>query len=76
MKEFKSFFKTVTAAEGDRCKSNTAGHIPLEAKVAALEKITGFSQVSICEDVPEHYEFWRQHINPNKDDCCNLRKGL
>lgn len=46
----------------------------MEAKVAALEKITGFSQVSICEDVPEHYNYWQQYINPNKEDCCNLRK--
>ena len=51
-------------------------HLPLEVKVAALEKITGFSQVSICGDVEERYNYWRQYVNPNKDDCCNLRKEV
>lgn len=55
-------------------KSGGYRHLPLEAKVAALEKITGFSQVSICEDVPEHYNYWKEQINSNPEDCCNLRK--
>ena len=32
------------------------------------------SSVDGCEDVTEHYEYWKQHINPNPLDCCNLRK--
>ena len=55
-------------------KSGGYKHLPLEVKKEHLKNITGFSQVSICEDVPEHYEYWRQHVNPDKDDCCNLRK--
>lgn len=31
-------------------------------------------QKTICEDVTEHYQFWRDFVNPNKEDCCNLRK--
>lgn len=49
-------------------------HLPLEKKLDALAKITGFDQVSVCEDVTEHYEYFREAVNCNKDDCCNLRK--
>ena len=55
-------------------KSGGYNHLPLEAKIEALEKITGFKEVSVCEDVFEHFEFWKQHVNPNPDDCCNLRR--
>lgn len=55
-------------------KSGGYKHLPLEVKLAALKKITGFKQISVCEDVLEHYNYWQQYVNPNKDDCCNLRK--
>ena len=55
-------------------KSGGYNHLPLEDKIEALKKITGFKLVSVCEDVPEHYEYWKQHVNPNPDDCCNLRR--
>lgn len=50
-------------------------HLPLEKKIEALAKITGFDEVSVCEDVTEHYEYWRECVNYNKEDCCNLRNG-
>ena len=55
---------------------NHAGyqHLPLEKKIAALARITGFDEVSVCEDVDEHYAYWRECVNHNKDDCCNLRR--
>ena len=48
-------------------------HLPLEKKIEYLTKVTGFDEVSVCEDVTEHYEYWREHVNHNKNDCCNLR---
>lgn len=48
-------------------------HLPLEKKVEVLSKIT-IPNVSVCEDVQEHYDYWRDNFNPNKDDCCNLRR--
>ena len=48
-------------------------HLPLEKKIAALARITGFDEVSVCEDVSEHYDYWRECVNHNKKDCCNLR---
>lgn len=54
---------------------NHAGydHMPLAGKRALLSKITGFGEVSVCEDVPGHQAYWRDHVNANPDDCCNLR---
>ena len=49
-------------------------HLPLEKKIEYLAKITGFSEVSVCEDVTEHFAYWRAFVNHNKNDCCNLRK--
>lgn len=49
-------------------------HMPLEKKIEYLKNITGFSQVSVCEDESTAYEYWRNNINFNPDDCCNLRR--
>ena len=48
-------------------------HRTLEDKIQLLKGITGFKQVSVCEDETEAYEYWKNHFNPNPDDCCNLR---
>lgn len=47
-------------------------HLPLEEKIRILEKIH-IPVRTICEDVTEHYEYWLKYVNPNPDDCCNLR---
>ena len=48
-------------------------HRTLEDKKALLKLITGFKQVSVCEDESEAYEYWKKNFNPNPNDCCNLR---
>jgi DNA repair photolyase len=48
-------------------------HLPLEKKLELLEKIT-IKQRSVCDDVPEHYEYFKEKFNQNPDDCCNLRR--
>lgn len=50
-------------------------HLPLAVKKKLIEKITGFKQVSVCEDVYGHWLYWKQNLNANPDDCCNLRIG-
>ena len=55
-------------------KQNGYRHLPLEKKKEYLSRITGFRQVSICEDESEAYEYWKLNVNPDPDDCCNLRK--
>ena len=49
-------------------------HLPLSKKIEYLSKVTGFDEVSVCEDVSEHYEYLKEAVNFNKEDCCNLRK--
>lgn len=47
-------------------------HLPLEEKQRILNRIQ-IPQKTVCEDVTEHYQFWRDSVNPNKEDCCNLQ---
>ena len=47
-------------------------HLQLEDKKRILSKVK-IPVISICEDVDEHYEYWKNNFNPNKEDCCNLR---
>lgn len=50
-------------------------HLPLEKKLEYLSRITGFDQVSVCEDEDTAYDYFKKCVNWNPDDCCNLRKG-
>lgn len=50
-------------------------HLPLKKKVALLNQITGFKEISVCEDETTAYEYWKSNVNHNKDDCCNLRRN-
>lgn len=47
--------------------------LPLEKKKELISKITGFKEITVCEDETEAYKYWRNNFNPNKNDCCNLR---
>ena len=49
-------------------------HLPLHKKIEYLSFITGFKELSVCEDVDEHFSYWKEHVNCNPKDCCNLRK--
>ena len=31
-------------------------------------------EITVCEDYTPHFKYWQVHVNPNKDDCCNLRR--
>lgn len=48
-------------------------HLPLERKIELVSLIDGFDQISVGEYVKEHYEYFRDNVNHNPDDCCNLR---
>ena len=47
-------------------------HLQLDHKIKLVSKITGFEQVSVGEYVKDHYEYFRDNVNHNKTDCCNL----
>ena len=49
-------------------------HMSLDKKLEVLSRITGFKEVSVCDDNSECYDYFKEHFNPNPDDCCNLRK--
>lgn len=48
-------------------------HLPLEKKKEYIGKITGFKEMTVCEDENSAYEYWRDNFNHNPKDCCNLR---
>lgn len=48
-------------------------HLPLEEKKRIIGEIH-IPVVSVCEDVQGHYDYWKDCFNPNKEDCCNLRR--
>lgn len=50
-------------------------HLPLQRKVEQIKELRialPHAEISVCEDVPEHYGYWKENVNPNKEDCCNL----
>lgn len=55
-------------------KQSGYSHLQLKDKIEMLKKIKEFKEITICEDVTNHYLYWKKNVNVNKDDCCNLRK--
>ena len=49
-------------------------HLPIGDKRLLLDRVIGFREVSVCEDVEDHQRWWVRNVNANPDDCCNLRK--
>ena len=47
-------------------------HLPLEEKLRIIDKVK-LPNISVCEKVSEHYDYWKNNYNPNPADCCNLR---
>jgi DNA repair photolyase len=56
-------------------KQGSYQHLSLEKKLEYIKNITGFKEVTVCEDETEAYDYWKNNFNPNPDDCCNLRKS-
>lgn len=67
----KGWFKQIDFSKYTLKHSNYL-HLSLEEKVRQLQFIKGFKELTVCEDVDEHYEYWKNNVNPNKNDCCNL----
>ena len=55
-------------------KSGGYRHLPLGKKRELLGGFE-FEQMTVCEDVPEHYEWFKENFNYNTEDCCNLRRS-
>lgn len=54
-------------------KQSGYNHLPLEKKLGYIGKITGFKEMSVCEDEDSAYEYFKHNFNYNPNDCCNLR---
>ena len=55
-------------------KSGGYEHLSLEEKKRIIAKVK-IPTISVCEDVDSHYNYWKEHQNPNRADCCNLRNS-
>lgn len=50
-------------------------HLPLEEKIRrlnVLKEALPECEFTVCEDVPEHWTYWRDNVNANPSGCCNL----
>lgn len=47
-------------------------HLQLDKKINLVNKVTGFGQVSVGEYVSDHYDYFKENVNYNRDDYCNL----
>lgn len=47
-------------------------HLQLEDKLKIIDSLR-FRELTVCDDVLEHYLYFQEHVNFNKRDCCNLR---
>lgn len=57
-----------------RYKSAGYRHLPLRVKRELLRQITGYKERSVYEDVEEHFAYWQEAVNNNRNDCCNLKR--
>lgn len=49
-------------------------HLPLEKKIELIGRIKA-KEITVGEDEERAYAYWKDHFNPNPDDCCNLRRS-
>jgi len=52
-------------------KSGGYRHLTLDKKLEVLSKLD-FKELSVCDDVDAHYDYFTNNINYNPSDCCNL----
>lgn len=50
-------------------------HLPLEDKIRHVARLD-FKELSVCEDEDKAYNYWRDNVNNNPLDCCNLRRTI
>ena len=60
-------YSEYTVKQGGYC------HLPLKKKIQYISNITGFKEMSVCEDEDSAYKYWQNNFNHNPNDCCNLR---
>lgn len=48
-------------------------HMPLKIKIDYINRIK-IPEITVCEDEDRAYQYWKEHVNHNREDCCNLRR--
>lgn len=59
-------------------KSGAYFHLPLEKKIEAMKWLQDrlpAVEFTVGDALVEHWDYWRDNVNPNAADCCNLRGG-
>jgi len=51
-------------------------NLELDEKINIVNKIDNFEQVSVGEYVEDHYKYFRDNVNYNKEDCCNVNIAI
>ena len=46
-------------------------HLSLDKKLHELAQLD-FKELTVCDDVQEHYDYFKDNFNYNMNDCCNL----
>ena len=54
-------------------KQGSYRFLRLDDKKKIIDKIK-IPEISVCEDYSPHYKYWEVNVNPNREDCCNLRR--
>lgn len=57
-------------------KEGAYRHLPLETKIKELNWLRDRLpdvEFTVGDDLVEHWQYWRDNVNPNPNDCCNLR---
>ncbi len=47
-------------------------HLPMYKKLILLKNIKGFNEISVGEYVYDHHKYFKENVNHNPNDCCNL----
>lgn len=56
----------------ERIKRNTLKTIMLLNKKLDIINKLRFKEISVCDDVQAHYEYFLENVCYNPNDCCNL----
>lgn len=57
--------------EDYKVKENGYRHLELQDKLNIIDKLD-FKEITVCDSVAEHYHYFKENVNYNPNDCCNL----
>lgn len=49
-------------------------HLPFKVKRDLIKGLEGRQEITVCDFEPQYLDYWKKEYNPNKEDCCNLRR--